>query len=98
MGIKNWWNTIKMAWGTKQILTAATKEGKTMEGEIKPGWKTTEFWGARMTQIASLVAMGLSLKYKLSPEFQEKIIQFGMGVIGLVETGYSISRGIAKKQ
>lgn len=68
-----------------------------MDGEVKPGWKTTEFWGARITQIASLLAMGLSFKYNLPPEFQEKVVTLGMSVIGAVEAGYSISRGMAKK-
>lgn len=98
MGIKNWWNAIKIAWGTKKVLAEATKEVTTMEQETKPGWKTTEFWGARVTQIASLLAMVMSFKYNLPPEFQEKVVTLGMSVIGAVEAGYSISRGIAKKQ
>lgn len=69
-----------------------------MEGQVKPGWQTTEFWGARMTQIASLVGMALAFKYNLPPDFQQQVVTLGMSVIGAVETGYSISRGIAKKQ
>lgn len=70
-----------------------------MEGQQpKPGWKTTEFWGARMTQIASLVAMVAAYKYNLPLDFQEKIVTLGMSVIGAVEAGYSISRGLAKKE
>lgn len=96
MGIRNWWSTIKTAWGARKILKDATKEIKTMGG-TKPGWKTTEFWGARVTQIASLLAMALSFKYQLPPEFQERVVTLGMSIIGAVEAGYSISRGIAKK-
>jgi hypothetical protein len=98
MMIKNLWNGIKMAWGAKKILAEATKETKTMEGEVKSGWRTTEFWGAKLTQIATLIAMALSFKYNVGPEFQEQIVTLGMSVIAAVETGYSISRGIAKKK
>lgn len=101
-GLKMWitdaWEKIKISWTARKLLAQATKEVTTMEGEVKPGYLTTEFWGARLTQIASLVAMVLSFKYNLSPEFQEKVVTLGMSVIGAVEAGYSLSRGIAKKK
>ncbi len=98
MWIKDTWQKIKISWMAKKILKEMTKEAKGMDGENKPGWKTSEFWGARLTQIASVLGMILSFKYDLHPEFQQNIVTLGMAVIGAVEAGYSISRGIAKKK
>ncbi len=98
MGMGNWWNTMRAAWQTKTLLADATGEVKAMDGEVKPGWKTSEFRSKCVVQIASVLAIVLGYKYNLPPDFQDKIASIGMGIIGAVEASYSISRGIAKKQ
>lgn len=90
------WAAFKSLRTINQLADDAKGEVNTMDG-TKPGWKTTEFWGARLTQIAALLAMVLGFKYNVPPDFQEMIVKLGMGVIGAVETGYAISRGLAKK-
>lgn len=87
---------IKMGKTLNDLATDAKGEVNTMEG-AKPGWKTTEFWGARMTQIVAVICMVAGFKYNVTPELQAQIVQFGMGIIGSVEAAYSISRGLTKK-
>lgn len=98
MMITNWVNTIKTLLATKKIVTEASKEVKAMDGKIKSGWRTSEFWGSRMTQIAGIVAMVLAFKYDLSPDFKELVIAFGMSLVGVSDAFYSVSRGMTKKQ
>lgn len=69
-----------------------------MDSTTKPGPLTTEFWGKNMVQIVALAAMGYAIYsgHSISPEQQATIVKIGMGVLGAVESAYSISRGIAK--
>ena len=67
----------------------------TTKKEVKPGWKTTEFWITVMVALGSLL-WGAGL---LDPEgagTANKV--FGLVVSGLSAVGYTISRGLAKKQ
>ena len=67
----------------------------TKNKEIKAGWRTTEFWITVIVALGSLL-WGAGL---LDPEgagTANKV--FGLVVSGLSAVGYTISRGLAKKQ
>ena len=67
----------------------------TKNKEIKAGWRTTEFWITVVVALGSLL-WGAGL---LDPEgagTANKV--FGLVVSGLSAVGYTISRGLAKKQ
>ena len=51
--------------------------------EVKPGWKSTEFW-------ITIIVIAFS-------SVHESGLLAGTSVAGVVATAYSISRGIAKK-
>tara|TARA_Y100001972_G_scaffold126855_1_gene181843 strand:- start:1006 stop:1218 length:213 start_codon:yes stop_codon:yes gene_type:complete len=62
--------------------------------EVKPGWKTTEFWITICVTLASLL-WGADV---LDPEgagTANKV--FGFAVAALSGLGYTVSRGLAKK-
>jgi len=62
--------------------------------EVKPGWKTTEFWLSVVVVLGSLL-WGADV---LDPEgvgTANKV--FGLVVSGLAAVGYTISRGMAKR-
>ncbi|MBC8395336.1 MAG: hypothetical protein H8E05_01450 [Bacteroidetes bacterium] len=66
----------------------------TKNNDIKPGWKTTEFWITICVTLASLL-WGADV---LNPEgagTANKI--FGFAVAALSGLGYTVSRGLAKK-
>jgi len=58
-----------------------------MEPDLKPGWKTTEFWG-------SLAAAAIPL---LNQAFGWNLPTEAIVSIVLAVAGYAISRGIAKR-
>ena len=65
------------------------------KNDIKAGWRTTEFWITVVVALGSLI-WGAGL---LDPEgagTANKV--FGLVVSGLSAVGYTISRGLAKKQ
>lgn len=62
--------------------------------EVKPGWKTTEFWLTTFTVLASLL-WGADV---LDPDVAgtaNKVFGFVVAALGAV--GYTVSRGLAKK-
>ena len=66
-----------------------------VKNEVKAGWRTTEFWITVLVAGGSLL-WGAGL---LDPEgagTANKV--FGLVVSGLSAVGYTISRGLAKKQ
>ena len=66
----------------------------TKNNDIKPGWKTTEFWVTVSVTVASLL-WGADV---LDPEgagTANKV--FGFVVAALSGLGYTVSRGLAKK-
>ena len=65
------------------------------KNDIKPGWKTTEFWLTVCVVLGSLL-WGAGV---LDPEgvgTANKV--FGLVVSGLSAIGYTVSRGLAKKE
>jgi hypothetical protein len=60
-------------------------------GNLKPGWKTTEFW---LTLIATM--SGVLLASGLFPEGGVAQEVLAVIVAGLANLGYAISRGLAK--
>jgi len=65
-----------------------------VKNEVKPGWKTTEFWLSVFVVLGSLL-WGADV---LDPEgvgTANKV--FGLIVSGLAAVGYTVSRGLAKK-
>ena len=60
--------------------------------EIKPGWKTTEFWlSAAATVIGLLFASGAIAEGGQADRW------LGLVASALASLGYSVSRGLAKK-
>ena len=65
-----------------------------VKNDIKPGWKTTEFWITVIVALGSLL-WGAGL---LDPAGSGTVNHvFGLVVSGLSAVGYSVSRGLAKK-
>ena len=61
---------------------------------VKPGWKTTEFWITVVVALGSLL-WGAGV---LDPEGSGTANKvFGLVVSGLSAVGYTISRGLVKK-
>ena len=62
--------------------------------ELKPGWKTSEFWLTVVVALGSLL-WGADV---LDPEAGGTVNKvFGLIVSGLAAVGYTVSRGLAKK-
>jgi hypothetical protein len=62
--------------------------------EVKPGWKTTEFWVTLCVTLCSLL-WGASVLDPEAAGTANKI--FGFVVAALSGLGYTVSRGLAKK-
>ena len=65
---------------------------------MKPGWKTSEFWVTIAVQLAGVLAtMGIFTPDQ-SDAMTEAITQIG-GIVAMLASafGYSISRGVAKR-
>ena len=69
----------------------ATKNTK----EVKPGWKSTEFWVTVCVTLASL-AWGAGIVDPDGGSNADKV--FGFICSAAAALGYTISRGLAKKQ
>lgn len=62
--------------------------------EVKPGYKTTEFW---LTSVASLLGL-LFASGIIAPEGTDGLSKaFALIATALTAMGYSVSRGLAKK-
>jgi hypothetical protein len=62
--------------------------------EVKPGWKTTEFWLTSCVALASLL-WGADVLDPDSVGTANKIFGFVVAALGAV--GYTVSRGLAKQ-
>ena len=62
--------------------------------EVKPGWKTTEFWVTVSVTVCSL-AWGAGVVDPEGASSADKI--FGFVCSAAAAMGYTISRGLAKK-
>ena len=62
--------------------------------EVKPGWKTTEFWLTVVVALGSLL-WGADVLNPEAAGTANKV--FGLIVSGLAAVGYTVSRGLAKK-
>ena len=72
---------------------------KTKGKEImKPGWKTSEFWVTVAVQFAGILATMGVFTPDQSDAMTEAITQIG-GIVAMLASafGYSISRGVAKR-
>jgi|TARA_B100000085_G_scaffold283160_1_gene313166 hypothetical protein len=67
----------------------------TKNNDVKPGWKTTEFWITVCVTLASL-AWGAGVVDPEGSTNADKI--FGFICSAAAGLGYTISRGLAKKQ
>ena len=63
-----------------------------MNDEVKPGWKTSEFW---LTIIAGAVSAVFASGLVETGTVIEKAL--GIAAIVLASLGYSVSRGLAKR-
>ena len=62
--------------------------------EVKPGWKTTEFWLTCTVALASLL-WGADIIDPDAAGTANKVFGFVVAALGAV--GYTVSRGLAKK-
>jgi hypothetical protein len=76
----------KAALAARRILKEASKE-ITMDGQTKPGWQTTEFWGKTLVQ--GIVIYNALAKKDISPELGAQL------VVGL-EAVYVAGRSVVK--
>ena len=65
----------------------------TKNNEVKPGWKTTEFWMTSIVALASLL-WGADVLDPEAAGTANKIFVFVVAALGAV--GYTVSRGLAK--
>ena len=65
-----------------------------VKNEVKPGWKTTEFWLTVVVALGSLL-WGADVLDPDAAGTANKV--FGLVVSGLAAVGYTVSRGLAKK-
>lgn len=65
---------------------------------IKPGWKTTEFWGKNIVHLITIGAAAYSIYsgHQMTAEQQAKIVLAATAILGWVESKYSESRGLSK--
>ncbi len=71
------------------VAVATTKQENEMDNDIKPGYKTTEFWAGVVTSIGvTLNQSGILGSIKLPTE--------ALATIATIVAGYIISRGLAK--
>jgi hypothetical protein len=78
---------IKAFFVIKKAIENIKEENKKMETQIKPGWKTTEFWATMATNVIAVVG---ALSKFISPDVSAIVIAIANAI-------YSISRGMAKK-
>lgn len=77
---------IKLFWEARKLAKAATTEVKTMEG-IKPGWKSTEFWGKTVMQV--IVLLNMYTGFKMDPKL-------GLEIVSAIEVAYTTWRSLIK--
>ena len=87
MKIRELWSAMKALMFIRKMAVEAKREVKTMDNEVKPGWKTTEFW---ITAIAAGLTMIQSMQGSIPHPWGEI-------VIAIMAAAYSIARTIAKK-
>ena len=66
----------------------------TKNNNVKPGWKTTEFWITAVVALGSLL-WGADVQDPEGAGTANKV--FGLVVSGLAAVGYTITRGMIKK-
>ena len=86
MSLKGIWNAFKMWQLLKQAAKDAKQEVKIMD-EVKPGWKTTEFW---VTTLASVMTLIQSMQGTIPHPWGEV-------AVAVMTAAYSIARAISKK-
>tara|TARA_B100000700_G_C14536269_1_gene619896 strand:- start:117 stop:320 length:204 start_codon:yes stop_codon:yes gene_type:complete len=64
------------------------------DNNVKPGWKTTEFWISVIVAVCSL-AWGAGVVDPEGASNADKV--FGFVCSAMAALGYSVSRGLAKK-
>lgn len=62
---------LKAVFAARRILKDATKE-ITMDGQTKPGWQTTEFWGKTLLQ--GIVIYNALAKKDIPPELAAQLV------------------------
>jgi hypothetical protein len=65
-----------------------------VKNEVKPGWKTTEFWITVVVALGSLL-WGAGVLDPSGGGTANSV--FGLVVSGLAAVGYTVSRGLVKK-
>ena len=90
------WN--KLGKQLSDLHDESQKEVKNMEGEIKPGYKTTEFWGKSLVQIIAVGSTILQLtgNQTITPEQQQVAVTTGLAVIAGIEIVYNGARSLVK--
>lgn len=81
------WSKLKLMLKLKSLWAYIQDGFKLKEGEMKPGWKTTEFWLVMLTNAIAIVE---SLKGTLPPE----TAAIAITVLNCI---YTIMRSITKK-
>jgi len=65
--------------------------------EVKPGWKTTEFWVALIPKVIGILAVTGALTPDQADALTSGLIEIaGIAAVVASSFGYSISRGKAK--
>ncbi len=83
---------IKALFKIKSIVKDAKREVTTMEGTttvVKPGWKTTEFWGKTAVQVILLLNVFVVKDNPIKPEI-------GLALVAGVEGVYDAVRALIK--
>ena len=66
--------------------------------EVKPGWRTTEFWMSAPAIVIGLLAASGAISPEKAEPISQAVTQIAGGIIsGMAALGYSLSRGNAKK-
>jgi len=80
------------------VLPEPVPQPPPVKKEVKPGWKSTEFWVTVVTSLISILAAGGFISVDDAETAQGGATQIA-GLIGLViaQVGYATSRGSAKK-
>lgn len=83
---------IKAAMAARKILKEAGKEVR-MDGETKPGWQTTEFWGKAMLQV--VVIFNAFSSKDISPELASQLVVGLEGVYIAGRSGVKAAKAVA---
>lgn len=77
---------VKALWEARKVVKAAVKEG-TVDGQVKPGWMTTEFWTKNIVQL--VVLYNAFEKKNVDP-------QMAVGIVTGLEGIYTLGRTVVK--